>query len=124
MRIIVVGCGNVGSDLVDNLCKEGHDITVIDENEEAVNDLVNNLDVMGIVGNGASLSILEEAGVRQAQLLIAVTGSDELNLLCCLIAKKKGNCHTIARVIIPVYNKESIYLRSELGLSMIINPQQ
>ena len=124
MRIIVVGCGNVGSDLVDNLCKEGHDITVIDENEEAVNDLVNNLDVMGIVGNGASLSILEEAGVRQAQLLIAVTGSDELNLLCCLIAKKKGNCHTIARVINPVYNKESIYLRSELGLSMIINPQQ
>ena len=76
MRIIVVGCGNVGNDLVDNLCKEGHDITVIDENEEAVNDLVNNLDVMGIVGNGASLSILEEAGVRQAQLLIAVTGSD------------------------------------------------
>ncbi|MCR4686019.1 MAG: Trk system potassium transporter TrkA [Lachnospiraceae bacterium] len=124
MRIIVVGCGNVGSDLVDNLCKEGHDITVIDENEEEVNDLVNNLDVMGIVGNGASMSILEEAGVRQAQLLIAVTGSDELNLLCCLIAKKKGNCHTIARVINPVYNKESIYLRSELGLSMIINPQQ
>ena len=124
MRIIVVGCGNVGNDLVDNLCKEGHDITVIDENEDAVNDLVNNLDVMGIVGNGASMSILEEAGVRSAQLLIAVTGSDELNLLCCLIAKKKGNCHTIARVINPVYNKESIYLRSELGLSMIINPQQ
>lgn len=123
MQIIIVGCGNVGSTLTEQLSKEGHNITVIDRIAEKVERVANEHDVMGIVGNGASFSVQNEAGIEQADLLIAVTTSDELNLLCCLIAKKAGNCHTIARVRNPVYNKEIAYIKEELGLSMIINPE-
>ena len=121
MQIIIVGCDNVGRTLAEQLSKEGHNITVIDEKEENVQKVTNAYDVMGIVGNGASFEIQTEAGVDDADLLIAVTGSDELNLLCCLIAKKAGNCQTIARVTNPVYNREINYIKEELGLSMIIN---
>ena len=98
MKIIIVGGGNVGATLAEQLSKEGHDITVVDTREQMVDSITNSCDVLGIVGNGASFNVLSEAGVLGAHLLIAVTGSDELNLLCCLIAKKAGNCHTIARV--------------------------
>jgi trk system potassium uptake protein TrkA len=124
MRIIVVGCGNVGLTLVQQLSKEGHNITVIEEKSSVVKNAVNNLDVMGIVGNGASYSIMKDAGIESADLMIAVTDSDELNLLCCLIAKKAGNCHTIARVRNPVYKKEIDFIKEELGLSMVINPEE
>lgn len=80
-------------------------------------------DVLGIVGNGASFTVQSEAGVEDADLIAAVTGSDELNLLCCLIARKAGGCHTIARVSNPVYSQEIAFIKEELGLSMIINPQ-
>lgn len=123
MKIIIVGCGNVGSTLAEQLSKEGHDITVVDVNSQLVGDIVNTYDVLGIVGNGASFSVLSEAGVAESDLLIAVTRTDELNLLCCLIAKKAGGCHTIARVSNPVYGKEIGFIKEELGLSMIINPQ-
>ncbi len=79
---------------------------------------------MGIVGNGASYSIMKDAGIDKADLMIAVTDSDELNLLCCLIAKKAGNCHTIARVRNPIYKKEINFIKEELGLSMVINPEE
>ncbi len=124
MRIIVVGCGNVGLTLTEQLSKEGHNITVIDEKSSVVQSAVNNLDVLGIVGNGASYSIMMDAGIDKADLMIAVTDSDELNLLCCLIAKKAGNCHTIARVRNPVYKKEINFIKEELGLSMVINPEE
>ena len=124
MQIIIVGCGNVGSTLSEQLSKEGHSITVIDRVSEKVEAVANQYDVMGIVGNGASFSVQNEAGIEHADLLIAVTTSDELNLLCCLIAKKAGNCHTIARVRNPIYNKEITYIKEELGLSMVINPEQ
>ena len=124
MQIIIVGCGNVGFALTQQLSKEGHNITVIEENSSVVQSVVNNLDVMGIVGNGASYSIMKDAGIESADLMIAVTDSDELNLLCCLIAKKAGNCHTIARVRNPVYNKEINFIKEELGLSMVINPEE
>ncbi len=124
MRIIVVGCGNVGFALVQQLGKEGHDVTVIEEKSSVVQSAVNNLDVMGIVGNGASYSIMKDAGIETADLMIAVTDSDELNLLCCLIAKKAGNCSTIARVRNPVYKKEISFIKEELGLSMVINPEE
>lgn len=78
---------------------------------------------LGVVGNGTSFNIQMEAGVEDADLLVAVTGSDELNLLCCLVAKKAGGCHTIARVSNPIYNREISFIKEELGLSMIINPQ-
>ncbi len=124
MQIIVVGCGNVGQTLVQQLSKEGHNITVIEEKSSVVKNVVNNFDVMGIVGNGASYSIMKDAGIETAELMIAVTDSDELNLLCCLIAKKAGNCHTIARVRNPIYKKEINFIKEELGLSMVINPEE
>ncbi|MBP3275014.1 MAG: Trk system potassium transporter TrkA [Butyrivibrio sp.] len=124
MRIIVVGCGNVGLTLTEQLSKEGHNITVIEEQSSVVQTAVNSLDVLGIVGNGASYSIMKDAGIDKADLMIAVTDSDELNLLCCLIAKKAGNCHTIARVRNPIYKKEINFIKEELGLSMVINPEE
>lgn len=124
MKIIIVGCGNVGATLAEQLSTENHDITVIDAREEKIDYVTNNCDVLGVVGNGTSLKILHEAGVDEAELLIAVTGSDEMNLLCCLMARKAGGCHTIARVSNPVYNEEISFIKEELGLSMVINPQR
>lgn len=123
MRIIIVGCGNVGTTLAEQLSQEGHNITVIDTRERLVQNISNSFDVMGITGNGASFSVQAQAGIHEADLMIAVTGSDELNLLCCLIAKKAGGCHTIARVRNPVYSREIGYIKEELGLSMVINPE-
>ena len=123
MKIIIVGCGKVGYTLVEELSGENHDIVVIDEKEEKVNSITDELDAMGIVGNGVSHQTLLEAGIDTADLLIAVTGSDEQNLLCCVIAKQVGNCKTIARVRNPIYNSEIPFLRKELGLAMIINPE-
>ena len=124
MQIIIVGCGNVGATLTEELSKEGHNITVVDVNSQKVEKVANRFDVMGIVGNGASFMVQNEAGIGEADLMIAVTASDELNLLCCLIARKAGGCHTIARVRNPIYNKEIAFIKEELGLSMVINPEQ
>ncbi len=123
MRIIVVGCGKVGESIVSRLSKEDHDIAVVDTDPVVIGDVTDNFDVMGVVGNGASYSVLKEAGIEETDLLIAVTDSDELNLLCCLFAKKAGGCNTIARVRNPLYNEEIGYIRDELGLSMTINPE-
>lgn len=123
MKVIIVGCGKVGSYIAEQLSLENHDVVVIDENRDKIQNISNSFDLMGIVGNGASFSILSEAGVESADLMIAVTDSDELNLLCCLIAKKTGDCKTIARVRNPVYNQEIAFIKNELGLSMIINPE-
>ncbi len=95
----------------------------MDEKEELVQAITNTYDIMGIIGNGAVYSVQLEARVGEADLLIAVTGQDELNLLCCLIARKAGGCHTIARVSNPVYYKEIAFIKEELGLSLVINPQ-
>lgn len=123
MQIIIVGCGNVGTTLTEQLSKEGHNITVVDTDSLKAESVANRFDVMGVVGNGASFTVQNEAGIEEADLLIAVTTSDELNLLCCLIARKAGGCNTIARVRNPIYNKEIAYIKEELGLSMIINPE-
>ncbi len=123
MDIIIVGCGKVGSTLVEQLNGENHNIVVIDEREEKVKSITDEMDAMGIVGNGVNYQVLLDAGIRHADLLIAVTGSDEQNLLCCVIAKKAGNCKTIARVRNPIYSTELSFLREELGLAMIINPE-
>lgn len=123
MQIIIVGCGKVGMTLAEQLTNEGHNLVMIDTNPEKVQEVSEEYDVMGVVGNGSSFSILQEAGVEQTDLLIAVTGSDELNLLCCLFAKKTGKCHTIARVRNPLYNKELGFIKDQLDLSMIINPE-
>ena len=123
-RIIIVGCGKVGHTLTEQLAREGHDITIIDTNERVIRDIADVIDVMGVCGNGASLRVLEDAGLKDADLVIAVTGSDELNLLCCTVAKKiRGNIAAIARVRNPDYSEELAYLRQQLGLSMIVNPE-
>lgn len=123
LKIIIVGCGKVGSTLTEQLSKEGHDITIIDTDTDSIQNMVNLYDVMGIVGNGASYSVQMEANIEDADLIIAVTESDELNLLCCTVAKQVGKCSAIARVRTPDYVKESNYLRETLGLAMIINPE-
>ena len=119
MNIIVAGCGKVGSVLAEQLSREGHDITVIDEDSDVVQHTSNAADVRGIVGNVASYNIQQEAGIGKADLLIAVTNADEVNLLSCLIAKKAGDCQTIARVRNPVYHQEIQHIKEELGLSLI-----
>ena len=107
MKIIIVGCGKVGATLAEQLSNEGNDIVIVDKDAEKVQDISNACDIMGVVGSGSSHNVQLEAGIREANLLIAVTGSDELNLLCCLIAKKAGNgCQTIARVRNPEYSQE------------------
>ncbi len=123
LSIIIVGCGKVGSTLVDRLSREGCSITVVDRDPEIVQFLCNSYDVMGVVGNGTSYETLLEAGIESADIMIAVTESDELNLLTCILAKQFGNCSVIARVRTPDYSTEIGYLRDKLGLTMIINPE-
>jgi len=123
LSIIVVGGGKIGSTLIEQLYKEGHDITVIDRKASIIQSLTDSYDIMGICGNGASYTIQMEAGIENADLLIAVTDSDELNLLCCTVAKMVGHCSAIARVRTPDYSKEVPYLREKLGLAMVINPE-
>ncbi|MCR5452035.1 MAG: Trk system potassium transporter TrkA [Lachnospiraceae bacterium] len=123
LNIIIVGCGKVGATLTYSLSNEGNNVTMIDISQERIDDITNQYDVMGYVGNGASYSTLKEVGVDDADLFIAVTGSDELNLLCCTVATRVGKCSAIARVRTPDYNKEINYLRDRLELAMIINPE-
>lgn len=123
LNIIIVGCGRVGSTLVEQLSAEGHDITIIDKDAEKVAQLTGLYDVMGVAGNGASFKTQIEAGIKEANLIIAVTASDELNLLCCTVARRVGECAAIARVRNPDYSLETAYLREKLGLAMIITPE-
>ncbi|MCD7904790.1 MAG: Trk system potassium transporter TrkA [Clostridiales bacterium] len=123
MKIAIVGCGKVGYTLAETLNDEGHELTVIDSNEENLLNLNDNLDVMSYVGNGSSYRTLKDAGIENTDLLIAVTNRDEINLLSCLAAKKAGNCRTIARVRHPEYYDEIRFISEELGLLMAINPE-
>ncbi|MCI8663608.1 MAG: Trk system potassium transporter TrkA [Hungatella sp.] len=122
MKIIIVGCGKVGTTLAEQLNKENHDITLIDQDAQALEKVTNSIDVMGVAGNGAVYAVQMEAGIHDSDLLIATTNSDELNMLCCLIAKKAGNCHTIARIRNPEYAAEINFIREEMNLSLAINP--
>lgn len=124
MKIIIVGCGKVGQELAERLNREGHDVTVIDIRGQVVQNLTNRFDIMGVEGNAMDVETLKEAGIQNADILIAVTGSDELNMFQCLMAKKLGNCRTIARVRNHDCNKALQYFKEELGLAMVINPEQ
>ena len=123
MNIVIVGVGKVGLNLVRHLSSEEHNITVIDKDPRLIEYAVNNFDVLGICGNGANFEVQKEAGVEKARLLIAATSSDELNVMCCMIGKKVGARHTIARVRNPEYSKQLHFLKEELGLSMAVNPE-
>ena len=124
LKIIIVGCGKVGAAITEKLYKEGHDITLIDLDARRISNLTDLYDVMGFVGNGASYKLLQEAGIESAELLIAVTNQDELNLLCCTVARRSGRCAVIARVRNPEYGDEIGYLKEKLELAMIINPER
>lgn len=123
MYIVIIGDGKVGRTITKHLSQEGHDIVIIDKNPNIIDEAVNEFDVKGIYGNGASYDIQKEAGVNKADLVIAVTSGDELNILCCLVAKKLGAKQTIARVRNPEYSKQILMMRDELGLSMTVNPE-
>lgn len=124
MRIIIIGDGKVGYSLAEHLSQEDHDVTIIDKDPEALRKANENLDVMCIRGNGVSTKIMMEAGIKQADLLIAATSSDEMNMVCALTGKKLGAEHTVARIRDPEYANELSVLKSDLGLDLIINPEQ
>ncbi len=124
MKIIIIGDGKVGYSLAENLSKENNDVTIVDKNPEALKKASENLDVMCIRGNGVSTKVLLEAGVKEADLLIAATTSDEMNMVCCLTAKKLGAKHTIARIRDQEYASELSMLKKDLELDMVINPEQ
>ena len=124
MRIIIVGDVKLGYTLATHLSQENHEVVIIDKNEEALRRAGEALDVLCVKGSGASVQVLREAGVGQADLLIAVTTSDEMNMVCCLMGRKLGAEHTIARIRDPEYASELDMLRKELGLAMVINPEE
>ena len=124
MKIIIVGGGKIGATLIENLESEGHDITVIDKEQKVIDDISNICDVMCVCGNAVDNDTLNEADVSKAELLIAVTNSDEINMLICFIAKKMGAAHTVARVRNPEFNDKRLgQLKQYLDISLTINPE-
>ena len=124
MKIIIAGCGKIGTSVLSSLAAEGHDLTAIDNKPEVITEITNVYDVMGVSGNAADCDTLIEAGAGECGLFVAMTESDELNMLSCFLAKKMGAKHTIARIRNPEYNDSSMsFLRQHLELSMAINPE-
>ena len=124
MNIIVAGCGKIGKTITESLLKEGHNLTVIDQNSTVLSEVTNQFDIMGVCGNGADCETLSEAGIENTALFISTTDSDELNMLSCFLAKRMGAEHTIARIRNPEYNDQSLgFMKQQLGLSMAINPE-
>lgn len=124
MKIVVSGCGKIGFEIIKNLVSEGHDVIAVDNNSAAIEEITNVCDVMGVTGNSADCETLAEAGIADTQLFVAVTGSDEMNMLSCYIAKRMGAEHTIARIRNPEYNDNSLsFMRQQLGLSLSVNPE-
>ncbi len=124
MKIVIIGLGTIGTTILKSLSGEDHTITIIDEDKDNIERLIEKCDVQGVVGNGASIDIQREAGVKDADVIIVLTNSDELNIFACLVAKKLGAKNTIARVRNPEYRKQILEMKDELGISMIVNPEQ
>lgn len=123
MQIVIIGNGMVGDTLISSICNEGHNVTVIDESPALIDEVVNKYDVFGIVGNGASVEIQKQAGVGNCDVLISVATEDELNMLCCMIGKRLGASHVIARVRNPQYLKQMGFMCGKLGIDLIVNPE-
>ena len=123
MKIIVIGDGKVGQTIIENISKEGHDVTIIDKNPKVIDELVNKYDCLGIVGNGASYDILTSANAKSADLVIASTSSDEINILACLLSKRLGSKSTIARIRNYEYSSQLVDMKELVGLDMVINPE-
>ncbi len=124
MKIIIIGCGKIGTTILSSLVAEGHDIVAVDSDNEVLSEIINIYDVMGVCGNGIDSDILNEAGASKAEMFVAATGSDEFNVLSCFLAKKLGAKNTIARIRSPEYNDRSLaFMRKQLELSLAINPE-
>lgn len=123
MRIVIVGNGKVGFTLAEQLVREKHDLTIVDMQEGALRRAADALDIMSIKGNGVSAATLREAGASEADLLVAATSSDEVNMVCCLTAKHLGTKYTIARIRNPEYNNGLGELKRNMGIDMVINPE-
>lgn len=124
MNIIIVGCGKIGCSIIESLVREGNDVVAIDDDPSVVEEVGNIYDVMCVCGNGADTETLEEAGVAKSDLFVAVTNSDELNMLACFVAEKMGAKHTIARIRKPEYNDKSLdFLSKQLNLTVSVNPE-
>lgn len=124
MNIIIIGLGSIGRTVLKSLSGEGHAITIIDENKRLIEGLIEKYDVSGVVGNGASMEIQMEAGVEDADLVIALTRNDELNIFACLVSERLGVKNTVARVRNPDYRKQIEQMKDSLGISMVVNPEQ
>lgn len=124
MKIVIIGLGAIGKTILNSLSGEDHTITIVDENKDKIEELIEKYDVFGVVGNGACMDIQEEANVGDADLVIVLTRSDELNILACLVAKKVGAENTVARVRNPDYRKQIGVMKNDLGISMIVNPER
>ena len=123
MKIVIIGDGKVGYKLAKHLSEDDYDVVLIDNNEEKLKNAINNLDISCFSGDGVSAAVQEEAGVANADLVIACASTDELNMLSCLIARRLGAKHTIARVRNPIYYKQIDILKEDLHLSMVVNPE-
>ena len=123
MKIVIIGLGTIGKTILKNLSNKEYTVTIIDEDKSKIETLIERYDVFGVVGNGASMDIQLEAGVENAELVIALTRSDELNILACLVAKRIGAKNTIARVRNPGYRKQIAEMKDDLGISMVVNPE-
>ncbi len=125
MKIIIAGCGKIGITLVENLVNEGHEVVALDSNSDAITDITNVYDAMGVCGSATDCDTLAEAGVEKADLFVAATDADELNMLSCFLARRMGAAHAIARIRKPEYNDQNLgFMRQQLDLSMSINPEQ
>lgn len=124
MKIVIIGLGTIGTTILKSLSVEDHTITIIDENKELVEDTIERYDVFGVVGNGACMDIQSEAGVEDADLVIALTKNDELNVFACLVAKRLGVKNTVARVRNPAYRRQIVAMKDDLGISMVVNPER
>lgn len=125
MNIIVIGCGKIGATVIKSLISEGHNVIAVDDNPTVINQVTNIFDVMTVCGNATDCDVLQEAGAETANLLIAMTGSDEINMLCCYLAKKMGTKHTVARIRNPEHNDRSLaFLKENLDISLVINPER
>ena len=124
MKIIIVGCGKIGTTVIQSLVSEGHDVVAVDWDRNVVNEITNIYDVIGVCGSGADCETLREADAAHAELFASLTGNDEVNMLACFIAKRMGARHTIARVRNTGYSEQSIgYMRQQLDISMTVNPE-
>lgn len=124
MNVIIVGCGKAGRAVVESMAQDNHNVTAIDNDADVIRDIANTYDVMAVCGNATSRELLLEAGVSDADLFVAITASDEVNMLACFLAKKLGAKCTVARIRQSDYNEDGLdFLRTQLDLSVALNPE-